>query len=333
MPVHLSLTVPPGGDLPSSRLAELARRAEALGYHALWVPEAWGRDAFTLLARVAAATSTLVLGTGIVNVFSRSPALIAQSAASLDEISEGRFVLGLGTSGPRVIEGWHGIAYERPLQRMRETIEIVRVALRRERVDHAGEVFQLRDFKLLFHPVRPAIPIYLATLGPASLRLTGALADGWLPIFVSLRHCDLLLEDLSWGVAERQAGLGPLKKAAYVDVAVDDDLGAARDRLRPEIARYVGGMGTFYNALVRRSGFPDEAEALAQAWQRGERRAAAQLVTDPMVDELAVAGNPAACRERLRAYAAAGFDELILNVRAADERQALKAVEALAPDA
>ncbi len=320
--LKLSLTVPPSGDLPSAALAALAQQAEALGYHALWVPESWGRDAFTLLARVAAATSTLRLGSGVVNVFSRSPALIAQSAASLDEISGGRFILGLGTSGPRVIEGWHGVPYDRPIRRLRQTVEMVRRVLRRDRLD---------GFKLLFHPVRAAIPIYLAALGPASLRLTGALADGWLPVFVPPARLDLLLEDVRAGEAERDPALGPLQKAVFVDVGVDADPPRARDLVRPHVALYVGGMGTFYNALVRRCGFEREAEAIAAAWARGERRTAATLVSDAMVDAFAVAGDAAACRERLGAYAEAGFDELILDVQAADPAKGLEAVEAMAP--
>jgi len=320
--LKLSLTVPPSGDLPSAALAALAQRAEALGYHALWVPESWGRDAFTLLARVAAATSTLRLGTGVVNVFSRSPALIAQSAASLDEISGGRFILGLGTSGPRVIEGWHGVPYDRPIGRLRQTIEVVRRILRRDKLD---------GFKLLFHPVRVTIPIYLAALGPASLRLTGSLADGWLPVFVPLDRLDLLLEDLRAGEAERDPALGPLQKALYVDVGVDEDRGRARNLVRPHVALYVGGMGKFYTALVRRCGFEREAEAIAAAWARGERRTAASLVSDAMVDAFAVAGEAAACRERLSAYAEAGFEELILDAQARDAEHGLRTIEALAP--
>ncbi len=330
---RLSLTIPPSGDLPSVAIREAARRAETLGYHALWIPESWGRDAFTLLAQVAVHTSTLRLATGIVNVFSRSPALIAQSAASLDEISGGRFILGLGTSGPRVVEHWHGVAYERPLPRLRETVEIVRRVMRRDRLDYAGEVFQLSGFKLLFHPVRRTIPVYLATLSAPSLRLTGAVADGWLPTFVSLSHLELLRGDLRGGLEEREPALGPLQMAAFVTVAVSDDLALARDLVRPQIALYVGGMGTFYNALVKRCGFEPEADAIAGAWARGERRSAASLVSDAMVDEFAVAGSATRCRERVRAYAEAGFDEVILGVQAPDPARALQAMEALAPNA
>jgi F420-dependent oxidoreductase-like protein len=309
----------------------LAERAEALGYHGLWVPESWGRDAFTLLARIAANTKSLHLGTGIVNVFSRSPAVLAQTAVSLDEMTGGRFTLGLGTSGPRVIERWHGVPYQRALQRLRETIEIVRQIVRRDRLDHSGEVFQLGDFKLLCHPVRPEIPIYVAALSPASLRLTGEVADGWLPVFVSLQHLNVVRGDLEAGAARREAGRAPLRMAPYIAVGVDSDPMVARDLVRPHLARYVGGMGAFYNQLVRRYGFEAEAEAIAAAWAGGERRGVASLVTDAMVDALAVAGDPAACRERFAAYEAAGFDELVLAVEAPDMERSLAAVEALAP--
>src|SRR3989442_2356119 len=178
----------------------MTERAEALGFDSVWVPEAWGTDAISLLGALAARTQRIRLGTGIVNVFSRTPALLGQTAATLDLISNGRFILGLGTSGHQVVSGWHGMRFDRPLQRMRETVEIVRRVLRQERLRFDGEIFTLdQGLKLLARPVRPTVPIFLATLTPAGLRLTGEVADGWVPTLFSPDPLDLFRPQLEAG--------------------------------------------------------------------------------------------------------------------------------------
>ena len=171
-------------DISNADMIAVAQRADALGYHSLWTGESWGRDLFTVLTMLACNTQTVKLGTGIATVFSRTPAIIAQSIASLDSISEGRAILGLGTSGRIVIENWHGLPYKKPLARTREYIEIIRQALAGEQVNHQGELFQLSRFRMTARPVQQKVPIYLASLGPKNLELTGQIADGWLPAWI-----------------------------------------------------------------------------------------------------------------------------------------------------
>jgi alkanesulfonate monooxygenase SsuD/methylene tetrahydromethanopterin reductase-like flavin-dependent oxidoreductase (luciferase family) len=183
---RIAFQFPHERDAPRAEVLSIVKAIDALGYETIFVPEAWGRDAFTTLGWIASETRHVRLGTGIVNVFSRTPALIAQSIATLDEISGGRAVLGLGTSGPIVIENWHGMVFERALQRTRETVEIVRLALAGARVDYAGQIFTLKGFRLGFRPVRDRIPVYLASMGPKNNALTGQIADGWTPIWLPL---------------------------------------------------------------------------------------------------------------------------------------------------
>src|SRR4030081_301404 len=192
--VRLGLTLPYPDRIPREATHAFVQASDRLGYDTVWIAEAYGWDAFTVLADLPCVTERIKPGTGIVNVFSRSPALIAQSAASMDNISAGRFVLGLGTSGHQVIEGWHGVKFERGVRRMRETIEIVRMVLRRDRLNYEGEIFKLgMGLKLITHPVRESIPIYLATLTPSGVALAGELADGWLPVFFSPAHYDQVI--------------------------------------------------------------------------------------------------------------------------------------------
>src|SRR6202048_4092792 len=198
--MKLGLNLPYEGSLSFPEAVELAQRAEALGFDSVWMPEAYGTDAVSILGALAARTERIKLGTGIINVFSRTPALLAQTAATLDLISGGRFILGLGTSGHQVISGWHGMAFDRPLLRMRETIAIVRQVLRRDRLLFEGEVFHLdKGLKLLARPVRAAVQISLATLTPGGLRLTGEVADGWIPTLFSPGHMDLFRPSLEAG--------------------------------------------------------------------------------------------------------------------------------------
>src|SRR5438105_2534094 len=251
--MKLGLNLPYEGSLAFPEAVELAQRAEALGFDSVWMPEAYGTDAISILGALAARTERIRLGTGIVNVFSRSPALIAQTAASLDSISGGRFKLGLGTSGHQVISGWHGVPFERGIRRLRETIEIVRMVLRRERVSFEGEVFKLdMGLRLITHPLRDSIPIYLATLTPAGIALAGEVADGWIPVFFSPRHWETTLRpELEKGAARAGRGTEAVSVCVFQPVVVTDDRAAGRDATRPHIALYVGGMGSrqknYYN--------------------------------------------------------------------------------------
>jgi len=280
-------------------LIECVRAADASGYDSFWLPEAWERDAFTTLTELAVHTKRIHLGTGIVNVFSRSPALVAMSAAAIDEISGGRFRLGLGTSGARVVEDFHGVSFSRPLTRLRETIQIVRLLLAGERVDFNGECFKLARFKLGFKPVRSNIPIYVAALTPKSLRQLGELADGWLP--THWPH-----EKLCEGIAHIRSGAesegrdpNQMEAAPFVNVVVAEDMSQARDRARLPLAYYIGGMGDYYHASLSRLGFATEASRVRELWQAGHPKDAIKTVTSEMVDAIAVCGSIENCRSRL----------------------------------
>jgi coenzyme F420-dependent oxidoreductase len=293
---RLALAIPRDEREHRRRMVEYAQLAEACGYEAVFVPEAWGRDAFTLLTVLAEHTRRIKLGTGIVSVFSRTPALLAQTVASLDELSGGRVILGLGTSGPAVVEHWHGMPFERPLRRTREYVEIIRLALRGERVNYQGEIFQLRGFRLPFTPVRAQVPIFIAALGPQNNRLTGRIADGWLPTRIPRPRFGQALAEVVAGAQAVGRALEQLEVAPQVMTCVTDDPAPVVAKMKAHLAYYVGGMGTFYQALVSRFGFAPEAAAIRDAWQRGERDRAAALVSDAMVRQLCAVGSREDCQ-------------------------------------
>jgi F420-dependent oxidoreductase-like protein len=292
----------PGFDKAGFDLKELTRcvqAAESCGYDSFWMPESWERESFSVLAHLAASTERISLATGIINVFSRSPALVAMSAATIDEISNGRFRLGLGTSGSRVIEDFHGIKYHKPLTRLKETIEIIRLLLAGEPVDFEGECFGLKRFRLGFKPMRTYIPIFVAALAPKSLHQIGEMGDGWIPV-----HWPRTL--LSEGITEIQSGARSVNRdssqieiAPFVNVIVSDDIRRARDHARLPIAYYVGGMGDYYHASLARLGFAKEADAVRSLWQEGRSKSAIRAVTDEMVDAIAICGSLQHCRENL----------------------------------
>jgi F420-dependent oxidoreductase-like protein len=336
--MKLGLVFPYEGGVAFPEALEMTQRAEALGFDSVWVPEAWGTDAISILGALAARTERIRLGTGIVNVFSRTPALLGQTAATLDLISNGRFILGLGTSGHQVVSGWHGMPFDRPLQRMRETVEIVRQVLRRERVRFDGEVFQLdQGLKLLVHPLRDRVPIFLATLTPAGVQLTGELADGWIPTLFSPDHFDLFRPQLEAGARAAGRSLDSLELAPYVQVLVDDDRGRARDTMRPWVALYVGGMGSraknYYNEVVARYGFVDEAREIQDLYLTGQKLEAIRRVPDALVDAIAIGGPPAYVRERVAAWSAAGVTLLLAAVQGKTQAERLRTIEILAAGA
>lgn len=313
---------------------DLVCRAEELGFDSAWYGESWGYDAFTTLAQVAGVTSRIKLGTLIATVFSRTPAMMAQSAASLDAISDGRLILGLGTSGPAVVSKWHGQTWRQPTQRMREYVEIVRMALAGERVDYEGDLFKLKGFRLRNAPLRADVPIMIASLGPRSVEQTGEIADGWLPIFPSVQ---LLQEGrvlLAKGAQHSGRTMDDFEIAPSILTAVSDsDPRGARDLARAHVAFYVGGMGTFYAELVARQGFAEEAARIAQEWSkpgRAGRSAAAAAVTDEMLDALTLVGSRAHVLDRLDAYADAGVTLPIMMFPFGSDRALIaETVEAL----
>lgn len=312
-------------------MAALAKLAEDVGLESVWVSETWGSDATVLATWIAAHTSTIAIGTGILQMPARTPAATAMAAATIDHVSGGRLRLGLGVSGPRVVEGWHGVPYGSPLTRSREYVAIVRAALAREQpLTMDGEMYtvpvrggQGRALKLNVVPLRKEIPIYLAAMGPKNVSLTKEIADGWLPLLFSPEHADVFaLADL-----RRSFDVAPM-----VLTAVDDDVAAARDVVRPDIALYVGAYGpragNFYADLVRRYGFDAEVDAIQGAALEGRMGDAAAAVTDAMVDTLALAGPAALVRERLQTYAGAGATSVLAMTKDADTIRALGEVAA-----
>lgn len=278
---------------------ETAKLAEALGFDSLWVPEAWGRDAFTLLAALAVQTHRIALATGIVNIFSRTPAVVAQSIASLDDISEGRAILGLGASGARVIERWHGLKFDNVLGRTREFVAVVRLILSGGPVNYDGSQYKLRDFALNFTPPRDRIPIYLAAVGPANVRLTGELADGWLPIFASRTLLDRAGAWLQEGATKAGKDSRDIDVAAYIPALVGSDGPAL---IRRHIAFYVGAMGSYYHRLMVRSGWRAQADEIQKLFAAGKRREAAESIDDEMLHALAVTGTPAEARRSMSEF-------------------------------
>jgi coenzyme F420-dependent oxidoreductase len=310
---RIGLTLPRSDDLARQEIIEVVQQAEALGYESVWVGESWGRDGFTWLTQLACHTRTIKLATGITPVYSRSPAIIAQTVASLDEISGARVILGLGTSGPIVIENWHGAPFERPLRRTREYIEIVRLILRGERVNYKGQIFQLKGFRLPFTPVRTTVPIYVASLGPQNLRLTGELADGWLPIYLAASHLPEFRHRLEAGAKVAGRALNAIDVAPYTLACVSKDVEAARNLVKAHLAYYIGGMGTFYANLIARYGFEVEVNRVREAWNKSDRKGAAGQVSDAMVASMAICGSPQEGRQQLAQYRAAGVTLPILS--------------------
>ena len=337
--MKVGLSVPYTDRIPREMTIAFLQAADRLGYDTVWVAEAYGWDAFTVLTEIACRTERIKLGTGIVNVFRRSPALIAQSAASLDNISGGRFVLGLGTSGHQVIEGWHGVKFERGVRRLRETMEVVRTVVRRDKLVYEGEVFHLpMGLKLITHPPRPRIPIYLATLTPSGVALAGELADGWLPVFFSPRHFEHAIKpQLEKGASRAGRSLDDLSICVSQPVVVTDDVEAGRDAVRDHLALYIGGMGSrernYYNQLFRSYGFEEEALRIQDLYLDHRRAEAKAALTPEMIDLVTIIGDLDECRRRLHELEGAGVSEVALSLQVPgnDPMRIMGALEALAP--
>ncbi len=321
---------------PREEVVEFVQQADRLGYESVWVPEAYGYDSITLLTLLATRTERIQLAPGILNVFSRTPALIGQTIAALDDISGGRAILGLGTSGPQVIEGWHGVAFEKGVQRTREVVEIVRMVLRRERVVYEGTVFQLhKGLKLITHPKRSDVPIALATLTDAGVALTAELADRWMPtLYDPERAPAVFAAALERGAAKRDAALPPLLVCPSVPVYVGAE-DEARLALKPYLALYIGGMGSrqrnFYNALVSRYGYEEQARRVQDLHLGGERQQAVEAVPDELVDRLSAVGDEDSVRRRLAGLFSQGVDVPLLSFANLDHEGRMRALEAVAP--
>ncbi len=310
----------------------LLQRADALGYHSIWMGELWAADPFVTLAELAAKTSRIRLGTSIVNVFSRTPASIAQAIATLDVVSGGRAILGLGTSGRRVVERWHGVPFAQPIQRTREYIEIIRRMLSGGRVDYEGRLFRLERFQLELRPVQERLPIYLAALGPRNLRLTGELADGWLPAYVNPGCMEEQVAQVREGARAAGRAEARIVVAPEIYVCVTNDRNAAAALVRAAAARSICGDGSFYAEQVRRAGFPGAVDEALRLWRAGQRDRAAASLPDAAIEAFAIIGSAGECRERLERLRAQGWDLPIVRFpRGAPKEMIAGAIEALAP--
>lgn len=329
------------GLLDAAGQLELTLEAERLGYDSVWTAEAYGSDAATVLGWLAAQTTRIKLGAAVFQIPGRSAAMTAMTAMTLDNLSGGRFRLGLGASGPQVAEGWHGQRYGRMLARTRDYVAIVRKALARERVVHDGETIQLplpdgpgKALRLTVAPVQERIPIYLAAIGPRNTALAGEIADGWLPTLFSPEHVAQLRANLEEGAARAGRTLEGFDIAPSVQVFIDDDLDAARDRMRPFIALYVGGMGSrrqnFYNRLVQRYGFEAAAREIQDLYLDRKYAEAAAAIPDELIDMVSLCGPRDRVRERLQVYRDAGVGTLMVTPAAVDGAERIRQLRELA---
>jgi F420-dependent oxidoreductase-like protein len=322
-----------GLGLTSEQQAEIVKEAEAAGFDSVWTAEAYGSDAATILAWLAAQTETIRLGSAIFQMPARTPAMTAMTAATLDQLSGGRMLLGIGSSGPQVAEGWHGQPFARQLRRTREYVEILRKALARERLEYGGEIYTLpipggpgKALHLTIAPVQERMPIYIAAIGPKNTALTGEIADGWIPTFVAPEWLGEFRESLEEGAARAGGGKAiddSFDIAPMVNLCIDDDIEKARDSVRHILALYVGGMGSrdknFYNALVRRHGFEEAAEEVQNLYLDGKKDEAAAALPDELIDRTTLVGPKERIAERLAAYREAGVGTLMLTPLAFDE--------------
>jgi F420-dependent oxidoreductase-like protein len=312
-----------GLGLTAADQLDIAQTAEALGYDSIWTAEAYGSDAATVLAWLAAGTSRINLGAGIFQIPARSAAMTAMTAATIDNLSGGRMLLGLGTSGPQVSEGFHGVRFAKQLQRTREYVAVVRMALAHQKVEFDGETMQLplpdgpgKALKLTIRPVQQRIPIFLAVLGPKNVALAGEIADGWLPVFFSPEHTAALRIPLEEGAARAGRSLDGFRICPSVNVMISDDIESARNSMRPIIALYVGGMGSreqnFYNRLVSSYGFEHAAEQVQELYLAGKKTEAMFALPDELIDLVSIVGPRDRVKARLRAFQDAGIDTLIV---------------------
>lgn len=325
MKISMPLDYSGGFKASTERVVEL----EKAGLDLVWVAEAYGFDAPSLMGYIAAQTTTVEIAAGILPIYTRTPTLIAQTAAGIDALSDGRCVLGLGASGPQVIEGWHGVPYDAPLGRTREIIEICRkVWAREDRLEYHGRYYSMpladgqgtglgKPLKIITHPVRPRIPVWVASLGHKNVALTAEVADGWLPtLFLPERAKDVWGDDLAAGNARRAADLGPLQIAAGGILAIGEgeDVRNLRELMRPMVALYVGGMGAkgknFYNSVVQRYGYEAEAAEIQDLYLAGHKKEAAAKIPDVLLDSMSLCGPKSYVAERLAAYAEAGVTHM-----------------------
>lgn len=323
--MRAATTVEGSGGQSYREVIDFVVEGERLGLDVCWVAEAWGSDAVSVLGHLAARTERLLLGSGILQLDTRTPAALAQAAISLSELSDGRFLLGLGASGPQVMEGLHGVAFDKPLARMRETIEIVRALATGERLDHQGQMYAIPRPGSATRPMRLStkardrIPIYVAAMSPGMLRLTGAVADGWLGTSFVPEGSDAYFGPLTEGLRTSGRTLADLDVCQGAEVAIFDDEEQVRRHVagrKKELAFSLGGMGSattnFYNRAYSRQGWAEVAAQVHERWQAGDRDAAVALVTDDMVLATTLIGTEERVQQRLQVWADCGVDTVRL---------------------
>jgi F420-dependent oxidoreductase-like protein len=303
---------------------DLAVLGDELGLDSVWISEAWGQDAVSVLGLLAGKTERIALGSGLFQIPARAPTATAMAACTLDVLSGGRFRLGLGVSGPQVSEGWYGVPFARPVSRTREYVEIVRSALAGEKVSYSGREFTLpvadgtglgKPLRMLARPVQERIPVYLGAVGPKAVEQAGEIADGWLPFMLDPRLADVLFEPFDRGLAASGRTRADVDIAAAVAFAVDEDLDAARDAVKPWLAFYLGAMGArdknFYVELADRAGHGEAAREVQERWLARDKAGAAAALVPELVDSMALACTPATLDDRLAAFADIGVSTLV----------------------
>ncbi|NNH69427.1 LLM class F420-dependent oxidoreductase [Nocardia uniformis] len=341
MRIGLSINYTDGFKEVAAEVADLERA----GLDIVFVPEAYSYDAVSGLGYLAAKTERVQLASGILQLYTRTPTLTAMTAAGLDYVSDGRYVLGLGASGPQVIEGFHGVPYDAPIGRTREVLDICRKVWRRERLEHQGKYYTIplpegqgtglgKPLKLINHPVRERIPVLLAALGPKNVELAAEMAEGWQPIFFLPEKADAVWGDsVKAGLAKRDPALGKLDVYAGPALAIGDNVEPLREFVKPHLALYIGGMGAkgknFYHTLATKYGYGAEADRIQELYLAGKKEEAAKVVPDDLVRDISLIGSPAFVKERIEAFRAAGVTVLNTVPLAATPAERVKLIEQL----
>jgi F420-dependent oxidoreductase-like protein len=318
------------GKLDFKQVIERAKIADEAGIHSMWVAEAWGRDAFTMLTLLAEHTRKIQLGTSIVNIYSRTPAALAQHFATLDELSDGRMIIGLGTSGPQVIEHFHGIKFNPPLTRLKEYVDIINMIMAGTPLNYNGKLFKLgRGFTMRFEPVRKHIPIFIASLNQKSVEFTAQKADGWLPVMIPVSGLGKAISEFH--AIAKAAGRDPksVEVKAPGGVVITKNVERAKAGQAGTIAFYAARMGTFYSEQLTRFGFGDEVRTIKAAWDSGGTKAGTEAVSEKMLSQLGYVGDVNGARERIIEHEKAGADLHTIEIDAAGPAEFEKTVHTL----
>ena len=335
MPKRLALAVGFGGSPEENKaILEKVKVAEEVGVEAVFSAETWGRDQFSLLTQIALQTSRIKIGTGIAPVYGRSPAVLAMTAATLDELSGGRMILGLGTSGALVIEHWHGQPFEKPLQRLKEYAEIINKIVAGEEVFHDGEIFKLgvgrkSNFKLLFKPLRNHIPIYIASISPKSIKQVGEVADGWMPIYWPMNRFKEGMTLVHEGERETGRAAGSVELVPSVTLVVEPDPEKARAMAAGPISFYITRMGVFYSRMLTRNGYGEQVQKAQEAWASKDQAGTLAAITDDMLSETAIYGSLEDCKIQLEERYQAGVDMPIVAMPQGGPRDVEKVIGTL----